>query len=100
MRSLRVRKVVALPGYRLCLTLSNGTVVERDLSAVLVGPVFEPIRADPARFAEVHVEGGSVTWPNGADICPDVLIWGGMPPSDERARPPASLALGAERISP
>ena len=22
----------------------------------------------------------SIVWPNGADLCPDVLIWGGLPP--------------------
>jgi hypothetical protein len=36
--------------------------------------VFEPLK-DPAYFSQVHVdpESGSVTWPNGADLDPDVL---------------------------
>jgi hypothetical protein len=36
--------------------------------------VFEPLR-DPARFAEVrvHPEPGTVYWPDGADLDPDVL---------------------------
>ena len=36
--------------------------------------VFEPLR-DPAYFAQVHVDPdlGTVTWPNGADLDPDVL---------------------------
>jgi hypothetical protein len=36
--------------------------------------VFEPLR-DPARFAQVqvNVELGTVVWPGGADIDPDVL---------------------------
>jgi len=31
-------------------------------------------------------------WPNGADLCPDVLIWGGLPPKSS-AVPPQSLTL-------
>jgi len=52
--------------------------------------VFEPIRKDPAVFAKVRVEGGTVVWPNGADLCPDVLIWGGAPPEEgqQPAHPP------------
>jgi hypothetical protein len=36
--------------------------------------VFEPLR-DPAYFAQVRIDSelGSVTWPNGADLDPDVL---------------------------
>lgn len=33
-------------------------------------------------FARVGIDGGTVSWPNGADLCPDVVIWGGPPPSD------------------
>ena len=55
-------------------------VVERDVSGLLAGPVFEPIRSDPGRFREVRVEGGALVWPNGADQCPDVVIWGEPPP--------------------
>jgi hypothetical protein len=27
---------------------------------------------DPWFFAKVRAEGGTVVWPNGADLCPDV----------------------------
>jgi hypothetical protein len=30
----------------------------------------------------MRVEGGTLVWPNGAGLCPDVLIWGGLPPAD------------------
>jgi hypothetical protein len=49
---------------------------------MLVGPVFAEIRNDEARFREMRVEGGTLVWPAGADLCPDVLIWGGLPPAD------------------
>jgi hypothetical protein len=90
MALLRIREVKALEGFKLRLTLTDGSVIERDVSRLLVGPVFEPIRKDPAVFAKARVEGGTVVWPNGADLCPDVLIWGGAPPEEgqQPAHPP------------
>ena len=88
MAFVRIQDVVPLEGYRLRLTLTDGSVIERDISALLDGPVFEPIRNDPALFRAVRVEAGTVVWPNGADLCPDVLIWGGPPPKDSGSSPP------------
>ena len=82
MRLVRIREAQPLAGYRVQLTLTDGRVVERDLAPLLVGPVFDEIRRDRARFREMRVEGGTLVWPNGADLCPDVLIWGGLPPAD------------------
>ena len=46
------------------------------LSISLLSPfdgVFEPLR-DPARFREVFVDdGGTVAWPNGVDLAPEIL---------------------------
>ena len=85
MNLFRIKAAEALPGYRLRLTLDDGKVIERDVSALLKGPVFNSIRTDPGEFARVKVEGGTVVWPNGADLCPDVLIWNGPPPELETA---------------
>jgi hypothetical protein len=79
----RIRDVIPLEGFRLRLTLTNGATVERDVSALLVGPVFEAVRGDRAVFCQVRAEGGTVVWPNGADLCPDVVIWGGPPPAEQ-----------------
>jgi len=84
---LRILKAAPLEGFRLRVTLTDGSVVERDVSELLVGPIFEPIRSDSARFREMRAENGSVAWPNGADLCPDVLIWGGPPPREPRTPP-------------
>jgi len=82
MSLLRIREVVSLPNFHLRLTLTDGSVVERDVSGYLQGPIFEPIRSDASLFSGVRVEHGTVVWPNGADLCPDALIWGGLPPEN------------------
>jgi hypothetical protein len=72
-----VSSVAYLGGHCLRLTLADGLVADVDLTAKLqgdVGPVFEPLR-DETYFAQVVVdrELGTVVWPNGADLAPDVL---------------------------
>jgi hypothetical protein len=89
---LRIREARAGEGFKLRLTLTNGAVVERDIADLLTGPVFEAIRTDPHVFQQVRVEAGTVVWPNGADLDPDVLIWGGLSPK-EPISPPPSLTL-------
>ena len=80
MKLVRIRAAKLLGNHHVQLTLTDGRVVERDLAPMLVGPVFSEIRNDEVRFREFRVEGGTLVWPNGADLCPDVLIWGGLPP--------------------
>lgn len=81
---LRIKEAKALPGLKLRLTLSDGRVIERDVAPLLEGPIFERVKADPAEFARARAEAGTVVWPNGADLCPDVLIWSGPPPDEAR----------------
>ena len=65
----------ALGNYRLHLRFEDGVEGVVDLAPHLsfLG-VFAPLR-DPAYFAQVRVdpELGTVAWPNGADLDPDVL---------------------------
>jgi hypothetical protein len=65
----------ALSDYRLHLRFEDGVEGVVDLGADLsFRGVFAPLR-DPAYFAQVRVdpELGTVAWPNGADLDPDVL---------------------------
>jgi hypothetical protein len=93
---LRIRSAVATGDTTLRLVLTDGSSVERDLRFVLAGPMFDSVRQSAAEFARVRVEDGSTAWPHGADLCPDVLIWGGRPPSDPSARPPNFLVVPAQ----
>ncbi|HEY2535612.1 MAG TPA: DUF2442 domain-containing protein [Solirubrobacteraceae bacterium] len=70
----RVLTAEPLEGLRLRLTFTDELVREVDLSDDLWGPMAEPLQ-DPDYFAQVQVdpELGTVVWPNGYDIDPDVL---------------------------
>lgn len=71
---MRIETAEPLHGYVLCLGFSDGTTRDVDLERELWGPVFEPLR-DPEVFRQVTVdhELGTIVWPNGADMDPDVL---------------------------
>jgi hypothetical protein len=65
----------ALGDYRLQLRFEDGIEGVVDLASQLsFQGVFEPLR-DAACFAQVRAdpELGTVTWPNGADLDPEVL---------------------------
>jgi hypothetical protein len=82
MTLVRIQDAAPLEGFRVRLKLTDGRMVERDLEGFLTGPVFAGLRSDPERFREFRVEAGTLVWPGGADLCPDVLIWGGLPPAE------------------
>jgi hypothetical protein len=64
-----------LDGHRLFLTFDDGASGTIDLGAMIrFDGVLAPL-CDADYFAQVRVdpELGTVVWPNGADLCPDVL---------------------------
>ncbi|MBI5864751.1 MAG: DUF2442 domain-containing protein [Planctomycetes bacterium] len=71
--------VVPLAGYELALTFDGGEQRRVDVSRLVdFRGIFERLR-DPAYFRQVSVnkEIGTIVWPNGADLCPDVLFENG-----------------------
>jgi len=59
-------------GYRIRLTFNDGQQKTLDFQPWLDGPVFEPLK-DVTYFKRFFIDGGTVTWPNGADIAPETL---------------------------
>jgi hypothetical protein len=74
-KMIRVAEVEPLDGFSLRLRFNDGSERVVDLESELWGPVFEPLKADPDLFRQVRVdeEIGTIVWPNGADMDPDVL---------------------------
>ena len=85
---IEVRRAKPLQGRTLCLTLTDGSVVERDISDLLSGPVFERLASDDEYFQRVRVRYGTVAWPGNVDIAPETLIWDGPTPEEETIRRP------------
>ena len=58
--------------FRIQLRFDDGLAKTVDFRPMLRGPIFEPL-LDPALFRDFTIEGGTVAWPNGADIAPETL---------------------------
>jgi hypothetical protein len=71
--------------HHLRIEFDDHTQKTVDLSPLLWGPVFEPLR-DPEYFARVVVDPvcGTVVWPNGADLAPEALY--DLPNEDAKRR--------------
>lgn len=74
LRPARVVSVEHLGGFRLRVTFSDQLVRELDFEGVLTGGVFADLE-DEEVFGQVGVDevAGTVCWPNGVDLDPDVL---------------------------
>lgn len=59
-------------GFKIRLVFNDGVAGTVDFADWLHGPVFEPLK-DPGFFSRFFIEGGTVAWPNGADIAPETL---------------------------
>jgi hypothetical protein len=89
---LEIAAVEPLEGRSVRLTLSDGSIVVRDLSGLLDGRgVFARISSDDKAFREVFVDYGTLVWPGDVDLAPETLIWDGPYPDDGNRRPAAFL---------
>ena len=78
-RLVRIQCVEPREGFMVNIHFTDGSQREMNLEPYLHGPIFEPLRNDAALFRSMRVEEGTITWPNGADIDPDVLYYGLIP---------------------
>ncbi len=71
------------------LTFADGSIRVVDLTPFLWGPAFADIARDDEVFAQVAVdqELGTIGWPNGVDLDPDVLH-GDFEPAEPSERLP------------
>ncbi len=66
-----VEEIECQTDYSFLVVFDDGTRAVLDFSDYLErGPVFAPLR-DPAFFRQAKIEGGTIAWPNGADIAPE-----------------------------
>ena len=59
-------------GFQIHVVFNDDSEATLDFEKWLEGPVFEPLKR-PSYFRRFFVEGGTVVWPNGADIAPETL---------------------------
>lgn len=98
---VRATKLEPRDGYVAHVTFNNGEERDIDLEMYLHGPIFQPLRDNPALFRSMYLERGVITWPNGADIDPDTLYYNLTPgwmmdedePDESTHRPQLDLSM-------
>ncbi len=88
--------------YRFTLRFADGVRAELDFSALIrQAGIFEALRdRQTFRHALIDPESQTLVWPNGADVCPDVLyhLATGAALPGPLPRPPATLIRGESSI--
>ena len=82
-------------GYRLRVVFNDGSENTIDFAEWLEGPIFEPLK-NAAFFERFFVDGGTVVWPNGADVAPESLyaVAGRRQQPDKRLKPTSVRRAG------
>ncbi len=58
--------------FRIHVVFNDGVEKTLDLRHWLDGPIFEPLK-ELSYFKRFFLDGGTIVWPNGADIAPEAL---------------------------
>jgi hypothetical protein len=92
----RIVQAEVIGGLALRLTFTDGIVRDLDLDQMLTDGVLANLR-DPELFARVEIDpvAGTIRWPNGVDLDPDVLHGDHAP-----ARGPGPQLLRQRRLRP
>ena len=69
---IRVVSAKYVRGHQLRIEFSDGAKKTVDFSQWLHGEVFQPL-VDKREFKRFFIDGGTVCWPNGADVAPETL---------------------------
>lgn len=81
----RITQVHVVGTFRVALTFTDGSDGVADVGPLIAGRggVFAPLQ-DPKYFARVAVDtdAGTLVWPNGADLDPDLLYEAANPRAD------------------
>ena len=73
---LHITEAKYIKDYEVEVVFNDGRRGIADLSGVLYGPVFKPLK-DKKLFAQLRVdqEIATITWPNGADLAPESVYF-------------------------
>lgn len=83
-------------GFRIHLTFNDLSERTVDFRPWLEGPVFDQLK-DPPYFRKFFLDGGTVAWPNGADIAPETLYEAVAHAPTRTKRQPAKAKPGVKR---
>jgi hypothetical protein len=66
---------VETKGFELICTYGKGEIVHFDMSDIPTrkGTMVQALK-DPSFFSKVFLESGAPTWPNGYDLCPEMIF--------------------------
>lgn len=84
---VRVRQALVIKDHIVHLEFEDDSTKDIDLSPMMRGPIFDEIIENPELFHQMMIRGGTIAWPNGADIDPDVLYYGLVPAGLSEADP-------------